>query len=104
VILVGIIVFAAVPWSFGGSPWLAMLKRAGLKLPLMIPVAGLAYEVIKFAGNRKESFLTRLLLAPGLLMQRITTQPPSDDQVEVAIKSLQCVREAEQEEAAGNAA
>ncbi len=98
VILVGIIVFAAVPWNFAGPLWLAMLKRAAFKLPLLIPVAGIAYEVIKFAGSRKTSLLTRVLLGPGMLMQRITTQEPSDEQVEVAIKSFQSVIQAEEEE------
>lgn len=95
VILVGIIVFIAVPWNFGGPLWLQMLKRVAFKLPLLIPVAGIAYEIIKLAGSRKRSLFTRMVLFPGLLMQRLTTQEPSDDQVEVAIKALECVFEAE---------
>lgn len=91
VVLVSIVVFSAVPWH-------SVIQRAAYKLLLLPIVAGIAYEVIKFAGNRKHSKLMRLILAPGLLMQRITTQPPSDEQVEVAIKSLQCVREAEEKE------
>lgn len=97
VILVGIFVFAAVPWNFSGPLWKAMLMRAAYKLPLLIPVAGIAYEVIKFAGNRKDSPFMRMLLAPGLLMQRITTKKPTDDMVEVAIASLNAVRSAESE-------
>ena len=65
------------------------------KLPLLPVVAGIAYEIIKLAGSHKESKVMRLILGPGLLMQRITTQEPSDDMVEVAIKSLNGVRDAE---------
>jgi uncharacterized protein YqhQ len=70
------------------------------KLLLLPVVAGIAYEVIKIAGGRKESRLIRFILGPGLLMQRITTQEPADDQLEVAIRSLQIVREAEEEKLA----
>lgn len=97
VILVGILVFAAVPWSFSGPMWKAMLMRAAYKLPLLIPVAGIAYEVIKFAGSHRDSIFMRILLSPGLLMQKITTKKPADDMVEVAIASLNAVRNAESE-------
>ncbi|MBI2844603.1 MAG: DUF1385 domain-containing protein [Armatimonadetes bacterium] len=89
VILVSILVFSAVPWQ-------SALQRLGYKLVLLPFVAGIAYEIIKLAGSRKESRLMRLILGPGLLMQRITTQEPADDQVEVAIRSFQSVREAEE--------
>lgn len=88
VIVTGIVVFAAIPWTY-------VWERVLYKLLLLPLVAGIAYEVIHLAGNRKESRLMRAILAPGLLMQKITTKEPSDDQVEVAIKSLQLVLEAE---------
>lgn len=88
VIMVSIVIFAAVPWQ-------SVLERLLYKLLLLPVVAGIAYETIKLAGNRKESGLMRLILGPGLLMQKITTQEPHDDQVEVAIKSLQIVLDAE---------
>ena len=90
VIFVSIIVFMAISWD-------SWLIRVAYKLVLLPFVAGIAYEIIKFAGNRKDSWFMKLLLGPGLLMQRITTQQPSDEQVEVAIKSFQCVREMEEE-------
>ena len=56
---------------------------------LLIPViAGLSYELIRFAARRRGSFLATLA-APGLWMQRITTKPPSDDQAAVAIRALE---------------
>ena len=50
-------------------------------------IAGVAYELIRFAAKRRGSFLATLT-APGLWMQRITTKPPSDDQTAVAIRAL----------------
>ena len=54
-------------------------------LPLVI---GVSYELIRFAAKRRGSFLATLT-APGLWLQRITTQPPSDDQTEIAIRALE---------------
>jgi len=62
-------------------------------LPL---VAGVAYEVIKFAGRYKQSRLTRWLLAPGLWSQHLTTREPEEAQIEVALRALQAVVEQEQ--------
>jgi uncharacterized protein YqhQ len=88
VIITSIVVFAFIPWNY-------LWQRVLLKLVLLPLVAGIAYEIIQLAGRRKESKLLRGVLALGLLMQRITTKEPSDDQVEVAIKSLQLVLDAE---------
>jgi uncharacterized protein YqhQ len=56
---------------------------------VMLPVlTGLSYELIRFAAKRRGSFMA-LLTAPGLWIQRITTQPPSDSQAEVAISALE---------------
>jgi uncharacterized protein YqhQ len=51
-------------------------------------IAGIAYELIKFAAKRRGSLMATLT-APGLWMQRITTKPPSDDQTAVAIHALE---------------
>ena len=53
-------------------------------LPL---IAGVSYELIRFAAKRQGSFLN-LLTAPGLWTQRITTQPPSDEEVDIAVQAL----------------
>ena len=50
-------------------------------------IAGLSYEIIRFAAKHQGS-LFALMTAPGLWLQRITTQPPSDDQVQCAIVAL----------------
>ena len=51
-------------------------------------IAGVAYELIRFAAKRRGSFLATLT-APGLWMQRITTKPPADDQTAIAIHALE---------------
>lgn len=96
VLITGIIVFTFLPWSVAGaSPTVAILLRFVLKMALLPLVAGIAYEVIKFAGNHKESAFSRLLVLPGLVMQRITTREPEPQMIEVAIHSLQGVLKAE---------
>ncbi len=58
---------------------------------LLLPViAGISYEIIKLAG-RSDNVIIRILSAPGLLLQRITTKEPDEDMIEVAIKSVEAV-------------
>ena len=66
--------------------WLKMLLRV-----LLVPVvAGISYEFIRFAG-KSDSFIANVLSKPGLLVQRFTTKEPTEDMVEVAIKSVEAV-------------
>lgn len=59
---------------------------------LLIPVvAGASYELIRLASRHQRTIWGRVLSAPGLLMQRLTTRPPTADQAEVAIASLRAV-------------
>ena len=88
VMVIGIFVFA-----FVGQPawyWL-ILSRIAL-LPV---IAGLAYELIRFAGKHSDNRALMTLLAPGLWLQRLTTREPSLDQIEVSIRALQEVLRAE---------
>lgn len=63
-----------------------------LKVVLMIPIAGISYEFIKYCAFRMESPLFRALIWPGLQLQRLTTREPDLDQLEIAIVSLkQCL-------------
>ena len=58
---------------------------------LLIPViSGISYEIIRLAG-RTEFFLVRLISAPGLWLQKLTTKEPDDDMIEVAIRSVEAV-------------
>jgi uncharacterized protein YqhQ len=59
---------------------------------LMIPVvAALAYEIIRYGGRHRDSLLSRIMAQPGLLMQRLSTRTPSDEQIRIAIYSLATV-------------
>lgn len=88
-----VLILAIFVFSLTGRPpiWL----RIPLHIALLPVVAGIAYEVIKFAGRHKESRFTRWLLAPGLWSQRITTREPEEAQIEVALCALQAVVEQE---------
>jgi uncharacterized protein YqhQ len=74
-------VYALIPFDGFVAKFLCRIAL----LPLLI---GLSYELIRFAARRRGSFLAALT-SPGLWMQRITTQPPSDDQTGVAIHALE---------------
>jgi uncharacterized protein YqhQ len=84
VVVVSVVVFSVIP----SVSWPVLVLTRVLGLPL---VAGLAYEVLRLARVRPDNRLVKLLTAPGLAMQALTTRPPSDDQLEVAIDSLQLV-------------
>ena len=61
--------------------------KFGMRIALLPVIAGVSYEIIRFAAKHRGS-LFALMTAPGLWLQRITTQPPSDDQAECAIIAL----------------
>ena len=59
-----------------------------MKILFMFPVAGLAYEMIKFSSGKMDHALIRLAILPGLWMQKLTTREPTDEQLEVALAAL----------------
>jgi uncharacterized protein YqhQ len=69
-------------------PFDGFLPRFLSRIALLPLIAGLSYEVIRFAAKRRGSLLATLA-APGLWLQRITTKPPADDQTAVAIRALE---------------
>jgi len=79
------------------------LSRILTKVLLLPVVAGLSYELFKLPLKYPKSFLVRMLVAPGLATQRLTTREPSDEMLEVAIAALQHVPFWEQEEGAEQA-
>ena len=84
--LLWVMVIAIFVFAFLGRPPLPWLIASRiLLLPL---IAGLAYELIRFAGKHTESRVLMKLLAPGLWLQRLTTRQPSLDQLEVSIRAL----------------
>ena len=58
-------------------------------------IAGLAYELIRFAGKHTDNRILMTLLAPGLWLQRLTTRQPTLDQIEVSIGALREVLQLE---------
>jgi uncharacterized protein YqhQ len=81
VMVIAIFVFA----FFGRPTWYWLITTRILLLPV---IAGIAYEVIRFAGKHQENAALRALLAPGLWLQRLTTREPTLDQIEVSIRAL----------------
>ena len=88
VMVVSIFMFAFLGWP---DLWLRILSRVVL-LPL---VAGISYEIIRFAGSC-DNPLVAMLMKPGLWLQYMTTREPSDDQIEVAVRALEAVRPEEE--------
>jgi uncharacterized protein YqhQ len=70
--------------------------RFGIRIALLPVIAGVSYEIIRFAAKHRGS-LFALMTAPGLWLQRITTQPPDDSQVECAIVALDKAMELERQ-------
>ena len=82
VMVLSIFVFSFVPKA---SP---IYIKAISRLVLIPLVAGLSYEFIKFSAKKKDSAVMKALMSPGLMLQKLTTREPSDDQIEVAIRAL----------------
>jgi uncharacterized protein YqhQ len=85
--LLWVMVIAVFVFAFFGRPhWYWLIATRILLLPV---IAGLAYELIRFAGKHQGNRVVMTLLAPGLWLQRLTTRQPSLDQIEVSIRALQ---------------
>jgi uncharacterized protein YqhQ len=69
----------------------ALLPRIAIRLAAIPVLAGIGYEAIKLASRNERSLFFRVSMLPGLALQRITTKPPSHDQIEVAIAAMQAV-------------
>jgi uncharacterized protein YqhQ len=94
--LLWVMVIAIFVFAFVGRPALHWLILSRI---LLLPViAGLAYEVIRFAGKHQGNSFVMALLAPGLWLQRLTTREPTLDQIEVSIQALSRVIEREEAE------
>lgn len=80
VMVISMLVYMVLPFDHFAAKFASRI----VFLPI---IAGMSYEIIRFAAKHPGSLMT-LLTAPGLWLQRITTQPPSDDQTEIAIAAL----------------
>jgi uncharacterized protein YqhQ len=74
---------------FAFLPRVNLLVDLLVRLALVIPVASISYEVLRLGAARERQPLMRLLVAPGLLLQRITTRRPDERMIEVAIASME---------------
>ena len=91
VLTLSIFVFAAVlPLLplLDGPAWLVHLSLVLIKIPLMLPLAGVAYEINRYAAAHPDQLWVQAIVAPGRLMQKLTTREPTDDQLEVALTAL----------------
>jgi uncharacterized protein YqhQ len=80
VMVMGILVFSLLSWE-------NIALRIGIKILLLPLVAGLSYEIIKWAGKSQWSGM-KVVLFPGLMLQKLTTREPDDKQLEVAIRAF----------------
>lgn len=71
--------------------WPNLVERIASRILLMPVIAGVSYELIRYAGAHTDNPLVRVAITPGLLLQKLTTRQPDDDQIEVAIASLKAV-------------
>jgi uncharacterized protein YqhQ len=103
VVVVSIFLFSALfpflPQFPSLGKGLTNLIYIGIKMPLLFPIAGLAYEVIKLSGKKADHPALRAVIASGLWLQRLTTRPPTDDQIEIALRALQGALRIETEKA-----
>jgi uncharacterized protein YqhQ len=84
--LLWVMVIAIFVFAFFGQPaWYWLIASRILLLPV---IAGIAYELIRFAGKHSGNRVLMTLLAPGLWLQRLTTREPTLDQIEVSIRAL----------------
>jgi uncharacterized protein YqhQ len=90
VLVLSILVFSLL----GVEGWLYMLASRMIVIPL---VAGIAFEFIMWSARHQDSALVRMLVWPGLQLQKLTTREPSDDMVEIAMASLKKVLSMEKE-------
>jgi uncharacterized protein YqhQ len=82
VMLVSIAVFSMIPklWPF--------IFKAGSRVVLLPLIAGISYEFLRWSAKNDTNPLVKLIITPGLALQRLTTGEPDDAQLEVAIRSL----------------
>ncbi len=88
-IIVGIFIGMLIPESIAGVE-INHLLRAAIKLLLLPITMGIGYELIKLCG-RHDNFLTRIIAAPGMWLQRVTVHEPDDKMIECAIAAMEAV-------------
>ncbi|HEX9998195.1 MAG TPA: DUF1385 domain-containing protein [Abditibacterium sp.] len=96
-VVVSVFCYSLLPWPDNH------FTRVGLRMCLLPVVAGISYEILKATVNPKLSALATLVVTPGMWLQRLTTEHPSDEQLEVACEAMRVLLAAENNsEATGN--
>lgn len=97
VLIISILVYSVVPITnaffidtFAVNETFAMILRVSCKILLLPVIVGISYEVIRLAG-RFDNIITKIISAPGLALQRLTTREPDDKQIEIAIAAMERV-------------
>jgi uncharacterized protein YqhQ len=106
VMIIAILVYTIIPlnlliasWGISGPAAFALL--IAVRILFMPLIAGISYEItVKWAGSRPNNPVVRVVLWPGMQMQRLTTNEPDDSMLECAIKAMQLVVQREEAEAA----
>jgi uncharacterized protein YqhQ len=103
--LIAILVFTIVPVNalidgLGIENGIARLALVIVSRIVLLPlIAGISYEItVKWAGTRPDNPLVKVVLWPGLQMQRLTTNQPDDEMIECAIAAMQCVLKREEQQ------
>lgn len=83
VMVVSIVIFSMIPklWPF--------YLKAGSRVVLLPLIAGISYEFLKWSARNDNTALVKMIIAPGLALQKLTTREPDDSQMEVAIRSME---------------
>jgi uncharacterized protein YqhQ len=94
-ILISIILFSAVftliPIGTNLAPLLRHVVAVLFKVVLMLPIAGISYELIRASGKCSDRWWAKAMSAPGMLLQKLTTKEPDDTQLEIALSSIKAV-------------
>lgn len=97
VMVIAILVFSLVPVralaaaTGVDAKWMVTLIAIATRIILLPLIAGLAYEVTKWAGSKPDNPVVKVVLWPGLMLQKLTTNEPSDDMIEIAVAAMQAV-------------
>jgi len=92
-LLIVLVIYILITAPMGRPPLLIRLASRLITIPI---VAGISYELMKFGSRHYDNPLVKVLVAPGLALQRLTTREPDESMLEVAIASLRSVLEAEE--------
>ena len=91
VLVISILLFAPLTFSNVEPGWLALLLRFVTRLALVPVVAAIAYEIIRFSAAHEDNPIMRMIITPGLWLQKMTTREPDDGMVACAIAALEPV-------------